>query len=89
MYFIKLSKWFKNYIPRLWPNLKFKIDFARIENYIRTKSEKRTNERLLVILSEMLRIPRVCEHESLHVLELVCAIVDGSAHTVRAFPGGA
>ena len=27
----------------------------------------------------MLRIPRVREHESLHVLELVCAIVDGSA----------
>ena len=31
----------------------------------------------------------MCEDESFQVLELVRAIVDGSAHAVWAFPGGA
>ena len=44
---------------------------------------------LLVVLPQVLRVPRVCEYKSFQVLELVRAIVDGSAHAVWTFIGGA
>ena len=43
----------------------------------------------MVVPPKVFRVPRVREYESFQVLELVRAVVDGSAHAVRTFPGGA
>ena len=43
----------------------------------------------MVVPPKVFRVPRVREYESFQVLELVRAVVDGSAHAVWTFPSGA
>ena len=53
-----------------------------------TKQKEIGSKLLLVILSQVFGVPWMSENESFQVLELVCTTMDGSAHTIRALPGG-